>query len=181
MKERAKEQPKQGRLSAFFKVTTFLLVTSVNLNAQNEYRFLTYKINHIRTLGDSTAHVYKSIEEGLKEPEKVLYLDLRSHGLESFPIEILKFKNLKQVYLGFVDAATLDSLFIWDAFMSNGKGPYNPNTFARIPLSLAKATNLTFIDLTDSKVSSRNIRKLRKLMPFCEIIFYDYPKGYIKK
>ena len=38
---------------------------------------------------------FQSIESALEVPERVEWLTLRNQGLESFPVEITRFKNLK--------------------------------------------------------------------------------------
>ncbi|MFL5766045.1 MAG: leucine-rich repeat domain-containing protein [Bacteroidia bacterium] len=49
------------------------------------------------TLDTMTA--YTSLEEALKNPDKVIKLELRKKKLKKFPMEILKFKNLQYLDL----------------------------------------------------------------------------------
>lgn len=44
--------------------------------------------------------VYTSLEKALSEPDSVVRLKLRRKGYETFPPEIFKFKNLKELDLG---------------------------------------------------------------------------------
>ncbi len=50
------------------------------------------------TFPDST-FIYTNLEEALKEPEKVYNLDLSKKKLNEFPMEILKFTNLRSLKL----------------------------------------------------------------------------------
>lgn len=49
--------------------------------------------------GDSST--YRSLKEALKEPQKVYSLDLSEQGLNQFPREVLKFTNLRSLFLNF--------------------------------------------------------------------------------
>ena len=46
-----------------------------------------------------TMHAYTNLEDALKNPEKVIKLELRKNKLKSFPMEILKFPNLQYLDL----------------------------------------------------------------------------------
>ena len=84
----------QFNLSAFYYTGHFL------------FRYLlmacSFFLFYIKAQGqvlDSTAlaeaFTYSSLEEALKEPEKVYKLSLKKNHLESFPMEILQFKNIQ--------------------------------------------------------------------------------------
>ena len=65
--------------------------------------FCTSKLFSQTVLLDSltldTMRAYTSLEEALKNPEKVIKLELRRKKLKSFPMEILKFPNLQYLDL----------------------------------------------------------------------------------
>lgn len=50
------------------------------------------------TVPDST-FIYTNLEEALKEPEKVYNLDLSKKKIQDFPMEVLKFTNLRSLKL----------------------------------------------------------------------------------
>ena len=47
-----------------------------------------------------TCYIYKTIEKASKTPDEVYVLDLTKTKLKAFPLEILKFKNLKCFKIG---------------------------------------------------------------------------------
>ena len=154
---------------AFLKIflTGLLILCSRFVFAQ--YECLNYP-NNIRFTYPDIKKRYTSIEEGLKEPDKVIYLDLRSHALRSFPEEILKFKNLKYLDFSALDMAETDSTFKADPIGSNYDGVlYRPNIFRDVPLSLGKLKKLNYIDFSDTLVSKETIRRLMLLLPMCTI------------
>ena len=90
---------------------------------------------------------YTSLEEALNKPLEVFHLDLSGQELTSFPIEILKLKNLKILNIGYND--------------STGKGNY----IKALPPEIGNLTNLTDIDLDTNqlKVLPPEIGNLKNL------------------
>ncbi|EAY30768.1 leucine-rich repeat containing protein [Microscilla marina ATCC 23134] len=74
----------------FAKTLFFTLLCSVSLTAQDS----------------STPQVYTSMKEALKNPEKVIKLDLRKQKLRKFPKNIIKCKNIEELNLSdnFIDS-----------------------------------------------------------------------------
>lgn len=90
--------------------------------------------------------VYKILEEAVKDPDNVCYLDLSNNNLTQLPGEVLKLKNLTSLYLNFNH---LDSL----------------------PPEIAKLPNLTSLDLTGNPMSQAEVDKVRRLLPGAHVLF----------
>lgn len=87
---------------------------------------------------------YRSLEDALKEPNYVCYLDLSKKGLTELPPEVLQFPKLKSLYLNF-------------------------NKIVTLPDEIVKLQDLTSIDLTGNPISFEEIQRLRKLLPKASI------------
>lgn len=72
---------------------------------------------------------FLNLKEALVKPDKVLYLSLLGKGLNEFPVEILKFKNLIELEL-------------------------NNNNIEEIPLWIKKLTNLQKLEVRSNKLTS---------------------------
>ena len=83
---------------------------------------------------------YTSIEEAMKEPEKVIKLELRKQKLKTFPLEIVKFKNLQYLDL-------------------------SKNSIDELPEQIAELTNLQYFLISKNKLGGfpKEIGKLINL------------------
>lgn len=88
---------------------------------------------------------YKSLEEALKEPNKVCYLDLSRKNLAELPKEVLQFENLKDLYLNFNKLTTLSE-------------------------DIKNLKNLTSIDLTGNPITIEETNRIRSLLPKIDIL-----------
>ena len=75
------------------------------------------------------AYKYESLEEALKNPDKVIRLDLKRQDLDSLPLDILKFKNLQYLSL-------------------------RKNQFNYFPVELSHLVNLQVLDLSKNELTS---------------------------
>ena len=75
----------------------------------------------------SKARIFTSIKEAMKDPDKVYKLDLSKHKLDSFPVEITKFKNLQVLNL-------------------------RKNKMVDIPKEIGDLTHLQWLDISRSEV-----------------------------
>lgn len=92
---------------------------------------------------DST-RTFRNLELALKNPEKVYVLDLSKQKLDEFPMEIIQFKNLRELYLG-------------------------KNKIKDIPSEIGKLTELEIVDFSKNRLSALPIslfscKKLRRLI-----------------
>ena len=127
---------------------------------------------------------YFSIEDALKEPEKVTKLTLKGKGLKEFPLEILTFQNLKILLLsGEYDMPGPDisqsERDEWAKKLPPGSvdlirfdvDPDRRNYIKKIPKEIAALKNLMVIDVGDNDLSKRQIRRLKRLLPKCEVVY----------
>ena len=93
--------------------------------------FFGIKTTPAQTLLDSLqlkqAPIYESLEDALKEPEKVYRLDLRKKKLAVFPMDILKFPNLQELDL-------------------------SKNKLKEIPEEIGQLTNLQILNLSKNQL-----------------------------
>lgn len=92
---------------------------------------------------------YRSLEEALKEPDKVCYLDLSKKNLTKLSPDVLKLKNLNTLWLNF-------------------------NKLTTIPVELSVLENLESIDLTGNPLDEKNgpsSEEIEKLFPNTKILF----------
>jgi len=134
---------------------------------------------------DST-RTYRNLEMALREPDKVVVLDLSRQKLDEFPMEILQFKNLKELYMSKTklrvipaEIGQLTELEIVD-FSKNKllalpselfnclklkKIIANQNEINAIPKEISKLQELVYLDLwsNDLAVVPEEIKECKKL------------------
>ncbi len=120
-----------------------------------------------------TLTAYTSIESAMKDPEKVIKLELRKKRLKSFPMEILKFPNLQYLDLSKndikdlpVEIGQLNNLQYF-AISKNG--------LQELPLQIGELTNLYYLNANQNDLSSLppqigKLTKLRNLDLWCNNI-----------
>lgn len=125
------------------------------------------------------------------DSDSVFELNLGNSNLREFPIDILSFKNL--IYLSFEDLNIVDiryndsmQLSVKDRKLASklfykhhfGKSRIpdeenfpirNRNKIKHIPDSISTLTKLEFLHFSKHQISRRQKKKLRKLLPNCEI------------
>lgn len=90
---------------------------------------------------------FKNLETANKTPDLVYILNLSNQSLERFPMDILKFNNLK-----FLDLSS--------------------NNLTELPLEVRKMNALNVIKLSNNPISDQERAKIRKMLsPEIEIIF----------
>lgn len=90
---------------------------------------------------------FKNLDKANEAPDLVYFLNLSNQNLNNFPMDILKFNNLK-----FLD-------------LSN-------NNISELPLELRKLTNLQVIKLSENPISDQERAKIRKMLsPEMDIVF----------
>ena len=133
--------------------------------------------------------VYKDLKEALKTPDEVLFLKLTRKKYSKFPMDILKFKNLKSLDLS---KNKLDSIPVEISQLSKleelklNKNKFvffpveicelnsleklglNNNDLENIPKEIANLDNLVYLDLwsnliTDFPVELKQLVKLKRL------------------
>lgn len=102
-------------------------------------------IASVFTLSEGCAFTYRDLQEALKNPLQVCYLDLSRQNLTELPEEILRFINLRSLYLNF-------------------------NKITTLPEEIRNLKNLTLIDLTGNPITNNEVEKIRKLLPDADIV-----------
>jgi Leucine-rich repeat (LRR) protein len=136
-----------------------------------------------------TLYAYTSIEEALKNPEKVIKLELRKKKLKTFPKEIFQFKNLQYLDLSKNDikeipaeistlknlqyfAISKNSLEALPPEMGELTNLYslnaNQNELTAIPYQIGKLNKLKYMDLWSNNIESfpnelKNLTSLKML------------------
>ena len=115
------------------------------------------------SLSLDTIHSYKSIEDALKYPEKVIKLELRKQRLKAFPMEILKFPNLQYLDLSKnnikelpVEISQLENLQYF---------AISKNSLEELPPQIGELSNLFYLNANQNELTSipASIGKLTKL------------------
>ena len=159
----------------------FLLILTNCLFCQTE---------QIRLRNGKIYRVYMSLEDANKvNPDSVFGMELKSKGLNDFPIEILKFKNLKILDLSSYDWLSAPYLLnkrqkrklvkLQEKSLEPNTPCIKPNTIRNIPEGVKDLNHLEYLDLTDVNFHINIYKKLNVLMPNVYInppkeIVYDY-------
>lgn len=106
---------------------------------------------------------YRGLEEAMKEPDKVIKLNLKHQRLDSFPVEIFKFKylqvlNLSKNRLRHIPGKINELKFLQDLDLSK-------NRIERLPGELCEMKNLRYLRLGQNELWALpdSIGKLHKL------------------
>jgi len=136
-----------------------------------------------------TCYIYKTIEKASKNPDAVYVLDLTKSKLKTFPLEVLKFKNLNILKLGknkisFVPQGISQLLFLQeidlgknklDAFpgglvelVNLRKLVLNQNYIEGIPYMIKNLQKLEYLDMWSNNLNSfpESLNELKKLQEF---------------
>lgn len=142
-------------------ITTFVLLVIFQIKAQTEIEISNEAFSE---------NWFDNIDEAVKEPENVFYLDLSLQKLKTFPLEILEFNKLQKLYLPFNyypsipdEIGKLDKVTELDI-----SGNYYMN---HLPIEgLMDMESLKKIIVKDNKLAAGEIEKLQKALPGCTII-----------
>lgn len=113
---------------------------------------------------------FTDLQQAKATPERVLYLDLSLKKNKTFPPEILTFKNVERLYLSYnywaslpEEIGTLVNVKIIDL-----SGNYYLNYLPKEGLS--KLPHLELLILKDNKLATREIEKIKKLLPDTKVL-----------
>lgn len=99
-----------------------------------------------------TMYAYTSLEEALKNPEKVIKLELRRKKLKSFPMDILKFPNLQYLDL------TKNNIKELPAEISELKNlqyfSISKNVLQEFPPQIGELSNLFYLNANQNELTS---------------------------
>jgi Leucine-rich repeat (LRR) protein len=136
--------------------------------------------------------VFIFLAEALKNPTKVYKLNLSRQQLKEIPKEIYQFVNLQRIDLSYNNIteipkeigllknlqsldltknqikelpATISLLIHLDEFLMGD------NLLQKIPDGMLKLKRLTLLELENNKIPQKELTKLQKAMPKCEIIY----------
>ncbi len=136
--------------------------------------------------------VFIFLAEALKNPTKVYKLNLSRQQLKEIPKEIYQFVNLQRIDLSYNNIseipkeigllknlqsldltknkikelpATISLLTHLDEFLMGN------NLLQKIPDSMFKLKRLTLLELENNKIPQKELTKLQRAMPKCEIIY----------
>ena len=159
-------------LKYFFKIVLILLfvLTTKFTNAQNQL---------LDSLTLDTLTGFTNLQEALKNPDAVVKLVLRKQHLKSFPIEILKLKNLQYLDISknsiseLPDSINLLSNLQYFACSKTG--------LKRLPKEIGKLTNLVYINFNQNDLESLppqigNLEKL-EMLDLWSNNFEEYPSS----
>lgn len=150
--------------------------------------------------------IYDNLQEALQNPDKVYRLDLRRNKLKTFPMEILKLKNLQELDLSKnnlkelpEEIGTLTNLQVLN--ISGNKLQYLPdsigelknlkkfvgsrNSLVALPKRIGDLQNLEILDIWENELSTfpDELSKLKKLrwMDLRVILLNDEDQERIRK
>jgi Leucine-rich repeat (LRR) protein len=152
-----------------------------------------------------TIKAFESIEEALKQPDKVIKLELRKKKLKTFPVEIFQFTNLQYLdisknaikeipdsievltQLQYFDASK-NKIEVFNSKIGNLENLFhlnlNNNEFAVIPNSIGNLKNLRSLDLWSNNLDTfpESLSKLKNLrvMDLRAILISDAEQNRIK-
>lgn len=115
------------------------------------------------TVPDST-FIYTDLQEALKEPEKVYHLDLSKKKLQDFPMEVLKFTNLRSLKLY---KNRIDSIPNEISQLKNlGELNVGMNDLTKFNVNICQLTNLEKLVLNQNEIEEipAEIKNLTKLV-----------------
>lgn len=110
-----------------------------------------------------TMRAFTSLEEALKDPEKVIKLELRKKKLKVFPAEILKFKNLQYLDLSKNDIKEIPAEI---AELKNLQYfSISKNSLEALPIQIGELENLYYLNANQNELAviPYQIGKLSKL------------------
>lgn len=113
-------------------------------------------------------HYFESLEQALKYPDSVWYLDLSLQKLKSLPPEIGKLKNLRVLNISFNHFTSLPETIgeLENLEVLDISGNYALN---RLPSSLARLKKLREIYVIDHRFPPSEIAKLKSWFPNAKI------------
>ncbi|HEY1038081.1 MAG TPA: leucine-rich repeat domain-containing protein [Bacteroidia bacterium] len=130
------------------------------------FAFISVKAQLLDSLTLDTLTPYTSLVEAMKEPDKVIKLQLRKQRLKTFPKEIFMFKNLQYLDLGKNNIKLIpDSIGVLTNLQYLD---VSRNIIEQISGNIGKLTNLFYLNLNNNEFSSLppqmgNLTKLRTL------------------
>jgi len=117
-------------------------------------------------------------------PDSVLGLAIRYEKFNDFPIEIIKFKNIRFIDLNPCDQSeankmgilSLKQKQIYDSlnivYKNRGwDGPMHKNKIKHIPKEISQLTKLETINIYSVEIKRREVKRLTKLLPNTYIYF----------
>jgi Leucine-rich repeat (LRR) protein len=110
-----------------------------------------------------TLYAYTSIEEALKNPDKVIKLELRKKKLKTFPKEIFQFKNLQYLDLSKNDIKEIPSEI---ASLKNLQYfSISKNSLESLPVELGELSNVYYFNANQNELTAipYQMGKLSKL------------------
>lgn len=136
-----------------------------------------------------TCYIYKTIEKASKTPDAVYVLDLTKSKLKTFPLEILKFKNLNILKMGknkisSVPEGISQLLFLQELDLGKNKLDafpgglvelvhlkklvLNQNYIKVIPYMIKNLQQLEYLDMWSNNLNSfpESLNELKKLQEF---------------
>lgn len=118
--------------------------------------FAFQKSNAQKVLLDSltldTVYAYTNLEEALKNPEKVIKLELRKCKLKTFPMDILKFTNLQYLDLS---KNSIKELPIEISQLKNLQYfAISKNSLEEFPPQIGDLTNLFYLNANQNELTS---------------------------
>lgn len=112
---------------------------------------------------DST-FIYTNLEEALKEPEKVYHLDLSKKKIQDFPMEVLKFSNLRtlKLYKNKIDSIPDEISQLKNLRELN----VGMNNLTKFNVHICELTNLEKLILNQNEIQEipAEIKNLKKLV-----------------
>jgi Leucine-rich repeat (LRR) protein len=116
----------------------------------------------------TAAPEFTSVESSLKEPSKVLKVNLSYNGLTDFPLEVLRCTNVRVLDVSNNGLTTLPDEI---ATLPNlQKLVIATNGFRKVPACIEKIKSLKVLDLSQNQIPFKDLERLRAALPNVQII-----------
>ncbi|MCS6809266.1 MAG: leucine-rich repeat domain-containing protein [Bacteroidota bacterium] len=111
---------------------------------------------------------YTSLDEALKNPQKVYKLDLSHSGLVEFPLEILKLPNLQRLNLSHNGLESIPPSIAQLTKLQHLN--LSTNGLKKLPAEIAGLKHLKSLDISQNQFVASELNRVKSTLPHTAII-----------